>query len=37
MYHRFVARRVRATLAEISEGRWEPMLAGMAPEFCYRF
>jgi ketosteroid isomerase-like protein len=37
MYHRIVARKVRSTFAQISAGKWEPMLDGMAPEFSYRF
>lgn len=37
MYHWFVARKVRATFAQISTGDWEPMIAGMAPRFSYRF
>ena len=37
MYHWFVARKVRATFAKISTGDWEPMIAGMAPRFSYRF
>jgi ketosteroid isomerase-like protein len=37
MYHRIVAKKVRATFEQISAGNWEPMIAGMAPEFSYRF
>jgi ketosteroid isomerase-like protein len=37
MYHRIVARKVRSTFAQISAGKWEPMLDGMAPGFSYRF
>ncbi|WP_328324311.1 nuclear transport factor 2 family protein [Kribbella sp. NBC_00382] len=37
MYHRIVAGKVRAAFAEISAGNWEAMVAGMAPEFTYRF
>jgi ketosteroid isomerase-like protein len=37
MYHRIVANKVRSTFDQISAGNWEPMLAGMAPEFSYRF
>jgi ketosteroid isomerase-like protein len=37
VYHRFVARQVRATFAKISAGDWEPMIAGMAARFSYRF
>jgi len=37
MYHRFVAGKVRQAFAEISAGNWEAMVAGMAPEFTYRF
>ncbi|AOS62101.1 nuclear transport factor 2 family protein [Actinoalloteichus hymeniacidonis] len=37
MYHRFVARRVRAVFAEISAGNWEPMVEGMASDFTYHF
>jgi ketosteroid isomerase-like protein len=37
MYHRIVARKVRSTFAQISVGKWDPMLDGMAPEFSYRF
>jgi ketosteroid isomerase-like protein len=37
MYHWFVARKVRATFAQIGEGDWEPMIAGLAPRFSYRF
>jgi ketosteroid isomerase-like protein len=37
MHHRIVAKKVRATFEEISAGNREPMIAGMAPEFSYRF
>jgi hypothetical protein len=37
MYHRIVARKVRATFGQIAAGNWEPMLAGMAPRFTCRF
>ncbi len=37
MYHRVVAAKVRQAFAEISKGNWEAMVAGMAPEFTYRF
>jgi ketosteroid isomerase-like protein len=37
MYHRIVARKVRSTFVQISAGKWEPMLDGMAPQFSYRF
>jgi len=37
MYHRIVARKVRATFGQIGAGNWEPMLTGMAPGFTYRF
>jgi ketosteroid isomerase-like protein len=37
VYHQIVARKVRATFAQIGTGDWEPMLAGMAPRFSYRF
>jgi ketosteroid isomerase-like protein len=37
MYHRIVARKVRKTFEQISAGNWEPMVAGMAPSFTYRF
>jgi ketosteroid isomerase-like protein len=37
MYHRIVASKVRRAFAEISAGNWEAMVAGMAPEFSYRF
>lgn len=37
MYQRFVAAKVRRTFAQISAGDWESMVAGMAPEFTYRF
>ena len=37
MYHRIVARKVRKTFQQISAGNWEPMVAGMAPSFTYRF
>jgi ketosteroid isomerase-like protein len=37
MYHWFVARKVRDTFAQISSGEWEPMIAGMATRFSYRF
>jgi len=37
MYHRIVAGRVRKTFEQISAGNWEPMVAGMAPSFTYRF
>ncbi|MCP2164256.1 nuclear transport factor 2 family protein [Goodfellowiella coeruleoviolacea] len=37
MYHRIVASKVRATFDEISAGRWEAMVDGMAPRFTYRF
>jgi ketosteroid isomerase-like protein len=37
MYHWFVARKVRDTFAQISSGDWEPMIAGMATRFSYRF
>jgi ketosteroid isomerase-like protein len=37
MYHWLVARKVRATFAQISSGDWEPRIAGMAPQFSYRF
>jgi ketosteroid isomerase-like protein len=37
MYHQLVARKVRATFAQISAGAWEPMLDAMAPRFCCRF
>jgi len=37
VYHRIVARKVRATFALISAGNWEPMITGMAPRFSYRF
>jgi hypothetical protein len=36
MYHRIVARKVRSAFDQISDGNWEPMIAGMAPEFSYR-
>jgi ketosteroid isomerase-like protein len=37
MYHRVVANKVRSTFDQVSRGKWEPMLAGMAPRFSYRF
>jgi ketosteroid isomerase-like protein len=37
MYHWIVARKVRATFAQISAGVWEPMLDGMAADFSYCF
>jgi len=37
MYNWFVARKVRATFAQISTGDWESMIAGMAPRFSYCF
>jgi hypothetical protein len=37
MYHWFVARKARDTFARISSGDWEPMIAGMATQFSYRF
>jgi ketosteroid isomerase-like protein len=37
MYHWFVARKVRATFAQISSGDWGSMITGMAPQFSYRF
>jgi len=37
VYHWIVARKVRATFAQIAAGNWEPMLTGMAPRFSYRF
>jgi ketosteroid isomerase-like protein len=37
MYYRIVARQVRKTFEQISAGNWEPMVAGMAPSFTYRF
>lgn len=37
MYHRIVAGKVRQVFTEINAGNWEPMLAGMAPTFTYRF
>jgi ketosteroid isomerase-like protein len=37
VYHSIVARKVRAVFAQISTGDWAPMVAGMAPEFTYRF
>jgi ketosteroid isomerase-like protein len=37
VYHSIVARKVRATFAQIADGNWEPMLSGMAPRFSYRF
>jgi ketosteroid isomerase-like protein len=37
VYHWIVARKVRATFAQIAGGNWEPMLSGMAPRFSYRF
>ncbi len=37
MYHRIVAGRVRATFAAINADDWEPMIAGMASTFTYRF
>jgi ketosteroid isomerase-like protein len=37
MYHRIVANKVRSTFDRISAGTWEPMLAGMARKFSYRF
>jgi hypothetical protein len=37
MYHQIVARKVRATFAQIGAGAWQPMLDAMAPGFCYRF
>jgi ketosteroid isomerase-like protein len=37
VYHRIVANKVHATFAQISDGNWEPMVTGMAPEFSYVF
>jgi len=37
MYHRIVANKVRSAFKQISDGNWEPMIAGMAPRFSYRF
>jgi ketosteroid isomerase-like protein len=37
MYHRIVARKVRATFTQISAGNWQPMLTGMAAQFSYTF
>jgi ketosteroid isomerase-like protein len=37
MYHSIVARKVRATFAQISAGNWQPMLTGMAAQFSYTF
>jgi ketosteroid isomerase-like protein len=37
VYHRIVTGKVRATFGQIGAGNWEPMLAGMASRFSYRF
>jgi len=37
MYHRRRRNKVRSTFDQVSRGKWEPMLAGMAPRFSYRF
>jgi ketosteroid isomerase-like protein len=37
MYHRFVKSKVHSTFAQISAGKWEPMIKVMAPRFTYRF